>query len=159
MASPISGLTVANFRATPTRIGCAHGRNQRYQSVARRPSHFCPRVRDAVKPNSNFDKTLHVVMVSVKHSISCVDRAGPNQQAPSLWRPAAAHRCYSPEADLAGATWDGRFAPRAALGSKSRWSAKARSCHLARADNRSQIKGRPSKRGLCCSPNPQVVSR
>ena len=34
MASPILRLTLSNFRAMPTSIGCVPGRNQRYQSVA-----------------------------------------------------------------------------------------------------------------------------
>ena len=45
-----------------------------------------------VKANSNFGRSLHVVMVSVKHSICCADK-GPNQQATRLWRAAVAHRC------------------------------------------------------------------
>ena len=43
MSSPISGLTVANFRATPTRIGCVSGRNQRYQRIKQSPINKNPR--------------------------------------------------------------------------------------------------------------------
>jgi hypothetical protein len=78
VASPISGLTLGSFRATPTRIGCVPGRNQRYQSVAQTILTFLsPRVRDAVTPNSNFDNNLYVAMVSVKQSICCAMEAKP----------------------------------------------------------------------------------
>ena len=38
-----------------------------------------------VKPYSNFGRSLHVVIVSVKYSICCADR-GPNQQTTRRWR-------------------------------------------------------------------------
>jgi hypothetical protein len=40
VASPISRLTVATFRASPTSIGCAPGRNQQYQWLPCISSHL-----------------------------------------------------------------------------------------------------------------------
>ncbi len=76
VASPISGLTLSNFRATPTSIGCVPGRNR----LAAKHLALAPRLEapaqpaDCLSDNSNCGNTIHVASSRVNRSICCAQK-------------------------------------------------------------------------------------